>query len=255
MQSWPIRQICLFEGYFQNVWTAFWEPSTQQSVEKPRAKASPKGHSAADTVGFPYQAENIWAIFCLGTRREWRRDGAGTRSLGEDLQSWAGCCCPLPWPSLFDLTLSSSLLASLGLWHRQSKQQSQDNLSAHNSPRHLLLVSRLAQGKAGIDNVLNCKIAPNCPQTHCAILLLTLSVGSAELYGLGRLDWSLYKVHFEMEVSSVMACSEASDLPSKLLSMLWRGEGEDSCAQTRGFALWARRSPHAKLWANLRECH
>lgn len=180
----------------------FWEPSTQQSVEKPRAKASPKGHCHSHTVGFPYQAENIWGIFCLRTRRERRRDGAGTRSLGEDLQSWAGCCCPPPWPSLFDLTLSSSLLPSLGLWHRQSKQQSQDNLSAHNSPRHLLLVSRLAQGKPGIDNILHCKIAPNCPQTHCAILLLTLSLGSGELYGLGRLDWSLYKVHFEMEVSS-----------------------------------------------------
>lgn len=44
-----------------------------------------------------------------------------------------------------------------------------------------------------------------------------------------------------------MACSEASNLPSKLLSVLWSGEGEDSCAQTREFALWAGKSPHTKL--------
>lgn len=201
MQCWPVRQICLSEGYFQDPLIAFWEPSTQENVEKLRAKVSPKGHSAADTVGFPYQAENIWGSSCPKTRREGRSDGAGTRSLGEDVQSWDGCCCPPPWPSLFDLTFSSSLLASLGLWHRQSKQQSQDNLSAHNSPRHLLPVSRLAQGKPGIDNVLNCKITLNCPQTYCAILLLTHSLGTGELYGLGRLDWFLYKVHFEMEVS------------------------------------------------------
>lgn len=214
MQCWPVRQIYLFEVYSQDVWTAFWEPSTQQNVEKPRAKASPKGHNAADAVGFPYQAENIWGISCPRTRREGRRDEAGTRNLGEGLQSWAGCCCPLPWPSLFDLMLSSSLLASLGLWHRQSKQQSQDNLSAHNSPRHLLPVSRLAQGKPGIDNILNCKIVPNCPQTYCVILRLTPFSGSGELHGLCRLDWSFYKVHFEMEVSSVVACSETSNLPS-----------------------------------------
>lgn len=102
-------------GHFQDLFTAFWEPSTQQSAEKPRAKASPKGHSATDTVGFSYPAENIWGSSCPKTRREGRRDEAGTRSLREDLQSWVGCCCPLPWPSLFDLTLSSSLLASLGL--------------------------------------------------------------------------------------------------------------------------------------------
>lgn len=214
MQCWPVRQICLSEGHFQDLFTAFWEPSIQQSAEKPRAKASPKGHSATDTVGFSYPAENIWGSSCPKTRREGRRDGAGTRSLREDLQSWAGCCCPLPWPSLFDLTLSSSLLASLGLWHRQSKQQSQDNLSAHNSPRHLLPVSRLAQGKPGIDNILNCKIAPNCPQTYCDILLLTLSLGSGELYGLGRLDWSLYKVHFEMEVSVFQVLWHAERLPT-----------------------------------------
>lgn len=247
--------MCVFEGYFQDVLAAFWDPSTKQSAEKPRAKASPQGHSATDTVGFPYQAENIWGISCPKTRREGRRDGAGTRSLGEDLQSWAGCCCPLPWPSLFDLMLSSSLLASLGLWHRQSKQQSQDNLSAHNSPRHLLPVSRLAKGKPAIDKVLNCKIVPDCPQTHCAILLPTLSLGSGELYSLGRLDWSLHKVYFEMEVSNVVACSEASNLPSKLSSTLRRAEGGDSCRQTRGFALWARKSPHTKLWTNLRQCH
>ena len=175
---------------------------------------SPKGRSAAGTVEFPYQAEDIWGNSCPRTGREGRRDGAGTRSLGEDLQSWAGCCRPPPWLSLFDLTLSSSLLASLRLRHRQSKQQSQDNLAAHNSLRHLLPVSRLAQGKPGIDKVLNCKITPNCPQTYRAILLLTLSLGSGGLYGLGRLDWSLYKVHFEMELSVVQVLWHAEGPPN-----------------------------------------
>lgn len=139
---------------------------------------------------FPTRQRTPGAAVAPGQGGEGRRDRAGTRSLGEDAQTWAGCCRPPPWPLLFDLRRSSSsLLASLGLRHRQSKQQSQDNLAAaHNSPRHLPPVSRLAQGKPGIDKVLNCKIPPNCPQAYCAILLLTLSLGSGGLYGLCRLD-------------------------------------------------------------------
>lgn len=203
-------------GYLQGLWTAFWEPSTQQSGEKPRAKASPKGRSTAGMVELLYQAEDIWGSSCPRTGREGRRDGAGTRSLGEVLQSRAGCCRPLPWPSLFDLVLSSSLLTSLGLQHRQSKQQSQDNPAAHDSPQHLLPVSRQAQGKPGIDKVLNCEVTPNCPQTYCAILLLTLFLGSGGLYALGRLDWSLYKVHFEMEVSVLQEWWQTEGPPTSL---------------------------------------
>ncbi|EOA99993.1 hypothetical protein Anapl_09706 [Anas platyrhynchos] len=62
--------------------------------------------------------------------------------------------------------LSSSLLASHRQLPRQSKQQSRDNLTAHNSLRHLLPVSRLTQGKPGIDKVLNGKISPKGPQTR-----------------------------------------------------------------------------------------
>lgn len=90
----------------------------------------------------------------------------GRGAPGEGLPSQAGCCSPLPCPSLFDLQLSSSLLASRRQLPMQSNQQSRDNLAAHNSLRHLLPVSGLAQGKPGIDKVLNGKISPKGPQTQ-----------------------------------------------------------------------------------------
>lgn len=118
----------------------------------------------------------------------------------EGLPSQAGCCCPLPCPSLFDLQLSSSLLASHRQLPRQSKQQSRDNLTAHNSLRHLLPVSRLTQGKPGIDKVLNGKISPKGPQTRWAMLLPTPSSGSRGLCGLCGLDLSLYKAHLQVKL-------------------------------------------------------